>query len=220
LRGSIVEKQRVVPILTFDRYGTPLFQRLHDLGQRRDSGSGGQRGVQTLTKDPAKMTPKELKAAIQAEADARTTPTLHFMTARAYHASARSLMTNPLRQIAHADVPIRSLFHHAAELYLKAFLLHAGMTAAQLRTREGHDYERLVEEAQKRGLGLAPEFVDTLRALQDLGAFGRARYPSVGSEKLVTPKRLNDLCNTLAPLVGLPVFGTIPPARAHIIEPL
>ena len=42
------------------------------------------------------MTPKELKAANQAEVDARTTPKIYFMTARAYHTSARSLMKNPI----------------------------------------------------------------------------------------------------------------------------
>jgi hypothetical protein len=167
------------------------------------------------------MAPKELKAAIREEADARTTPKLHFLTARAYHASARSLMLNPLRRIEHAEAPIRALFHHASELYLKAYLLHEGVPAAQLRTAEGHDYERLVEQAQNRGLGLAAEFVDTMRVMQQLDAFGRARYQSVGLRpEGIRPVRLNALCNALAPLTGLLVFGTIPPARSHIIEPL
>lgn len=167
------------------------------------------------------MTPNELKAAVQEEADARTTPTLHFLTARAYHASARSLMLNPLPRVEHAEAPIRALFHHAAELYLKAYLLHAGMEAAQLRKAEGHDYERLVEEAQRRGLGLADEFVDSLQVMQQLGAFGSARYQSVGMRSEgITPKHLNALCNALLALVGLPILGKIPPARSYIIKPL
>jgi hypothetical protein len=167
------------------------------------------------------MAPKELKAAIREEIDSRTAPILHFLTARAYHASARSLMLNPLKRIEHAEAPIRALFHHAAELYLKAYLMHAGVTAARLRTADGHDYERLVEEAQRRGLGLAATFVDALRVMQRLDAFGRARYQSVGLRPEGNrPVRLNALCNALAPLVGLPVFGTIPPARSDIIEPL
>jgi hypothetical protein len=174
-----------------------------------------------LTQDPAKMTPKELKAAIQAEVDERTNPVLHFMTARAYHVSARSLMTNTIPRLAHRDAPIRALFHHAAELYLKAFLLHAGTLPEQLRGRDGHNYERLVEGAQDRGLGLTSEFVDILMDLQDIGAFSRARYQWEGFEnRLVQPGRLNDLCNALAPLVGLAVFGTIPSAQSNIIEPL
>ena len=52
-----------------------------------------------MAQDPVKMTPKELKAAVQAEADERTTPELYFMTARAYHASARSLMKNPIPRL-------------------------------------------------------------------------------------------------------------------------
>jgi hypothetical protein len=166
------------------------------------------------------MTPKELKAAVQKEVDAGTTPTLHFLTARAYHASARSIMLSPLpqREYGHADAPIRALFHHAAELYLKAYLLHAGVAAAQLRS---HNYERLVNEAQQRRLGLAAEFMDDLRALEALGAFGSARYQSLGTRSAgIEPERLNALCNALAPLVALPIWGTIPLARSHIIKPL
>jgi hypothetical protein len=166
------------------------------------------------------MTPKELKAAIQAEADARTTPQLYFMTARAYHASARSLMKNPIPRLGHREAPIRALLHHAAELYLKAFLLHSGMTPAQLRGRNGHDYEQLVEDAQDRGLVLASEFVDTLKVLQQLGAFSRARYQSLGTQQPIEPEQLNGLCNALAPLIGQRVLGTIPPAQADIIEPI
>src|SRR5580704_5179032 len=99
------------------------------------------------------------------------------MTARAYHASARSLMENPITRLGHRDQPIRALLHHATELYLKALLLHSGMTPTQLRGGIGHDYEQLVDEALKRGLVLAPVFVDTLKTLQELGAFSLARYP-------------------------------------------
>jgi hypothetical protein len=174
-----------------------------------------------LAQDPGNMPPKELRAAIQAEADARTTPELNFMTARAYHASARSLMKNPIQRLEHEDAPIRALLHHAAELYLKAFLLRAGTTPAQLRARNGHDYERLVEDAQDRGLVLASEFVDTLKELQRRGAFSRARYQSIGIETgAIEPERLNDLCNALAPPIGLRVFGTIPQAQLRIIEPI
>jgi hypothetical protein len=173
-----------------------------------------------MTQDPARMTPKELKAAIQAEADARTTPELHFLTGRAYHASARSLMRNPIPRLAHGDAPIRALFHHAAELYLKAFLLRAGMTPTKLRQSAGHDYERLIEAAQEHGLELAPDWVDVLKTLQAIGAFSRARYQSFGAQTTVVLQRLSDLCNALAPLIGSAVFGTIPAAQAHIIEPL
>jgi hypothetical protein len=173
-----------------------------------------------LAQDPAKMTPKELKAAVQAEADARTTPQLYFMAARAYHASARSLMKNPIPRLAHRDAPIRALLHHAAELYLKAFLLHLGLTPAQLRGGHGHDYEQLVDEALKRGLVLAPVFVATLKALQELGAFSLARYPFVGTKREIGLEVLSTLCNALAPLIGPQVLGTIPPARADVIEPI
>jgi hypothetical protein len=173
-----------------------------------------------LAKDPAKMTPKELKAAVQAETDERTTPQIYFMTARAYHVSARSLMKNRIPKLSHRDQPIRALFHHAAELYLKALLLHSGMTPAQLRGRRGHDYEQLVDEALKRGLVLAPAFVATLKSLQQLGAFSMARYPFVGTVWEVGLQSLSGLCNALAPSIGPRVLGGIPPARADIIEPI
>jgi hypothetical protein len=173
-----------------------------------------------LEKDPSKMTPKELKAAIQAEVDTRTTPQQYFVIARAYHVSARSLMNNPIPRLGHWDAPVRSLFHHAAELYLKAFLLRSGMTPAQLRSGAGHDYEKLVEDAQDRGLVLASQFADTLRALQQLGAFSRARYQFVGIQREIELEDLNNLCNALAPLVGPHALGAIPPARMDVIEPI
>jgi hypothetical protein len=166
------------------------------------------------------MTAKELRAAVQAEADARTTPVLYFMTAKAYHTSARSLMNNPIPGLGHADQPIRALIHHAVELYLKAFLLHSGMTPAQLRNALGHDYEQLVDEALNRGLVLAPVEADTLKALKDLGAFSQARYPVVGSTRVIGLEVLNVLCNALVKLVGPQMLGAIPPARGDIIEPI
>lgn len=170
--------------------------------------------------DPSGMTMKELAAAIRAETDARTTPELYFMTARGYHASARSLMKNPVPRLAHGDAPIRALLHHAAELYLKAFLLRSGTTPAELRDKKGHDYEKLVDDALKRGLVLAPGFVQTLAVLQLFGAFSRARYPSVGIQMDIGLEDLNGLCNALAPAIGPQVVGTIPPAQAHIVNPI
>jgi HEPN domain-containing protein len=162
------------------------------------------------------MTPKELKAARQAEVDARTTPTLYFMTARAYHVSARCLMQNPPSRLSHGDVPVRWLLHHAVELYLKAFLLEKGMTPAKLR-EVGHHYERLAKEAQKRGLGLAAGFADTLTEMEERGGFSRARYQWVGIEPHIDSERLNDLSNALAALVG-PVAW--PKVQAHLVRPI
>jgi hypothetical protein len=173
-----------------------------------------------LEKDPAKMTAKELRAAVQAEADARTTPQLYFITAKAYHASARSLMNNPIPRLGHADAPIRALIHHAVELYLKAFLLHSGMTPAELRNGLGHNYEQLVDEALNRGLVLGPAEANTLKALKELGAFSQARYPVVGSSRVIGLEVLNVLCNALLRLVGLQVLGALPPARADLIDPI
>jgi hypothetical protein len=67
---------------------------------------------------------------------------------------------------------------------------------------------------------LASEFVDTLKVLQQLGAFSRARYQSLGTQQPIEPEQLNGLCNALAPLIGPRVLGPIPPAQADIIEPI
>ena len=87
-------------------------------------------------------------------------------------------------------------------------------------TGHGHDYEQLVDEALKRGLVLAPVFVATLKALQELGAFSLARYPFVGTKREIGLEVLSSLCNALAPLIGPRVLGTIPSARTDIIEPI
>jgi hypothetical protein len=171
----------------------------------------------TVAQKPAT---KVVKAARQAEADANTTPTLHFLTGRAYHVSARSLMKNPPPRLSHKDAPVRSLLHHAVELYLKAFLLKKGMTPDKLRGKDGHNYERLVEEAQKRGLGLDPAFENTLIGMQFFDVFSTARYQSGGGHTIIPPEALNDLCNALAALVGRAVLGTIPKAQSHIVRPI
>jgi hypothetical protein len=64
---------------------------------------------------------------------------------------------------------------------------------------------------------LAPVFVTTLKALQLIGAFSRARYPFVGTQMDIGLEDLNGLCNALAPAIGPAVLGTIPPAQADII---
>jgi hypothetical protein len=168
------------------------------------------------------MTLKEWADALKAEADGGTSALLYFVTARAYHASARSLMKKPIRRPAQREAPIRALLHHAAELYLKAFLLHSGMTPAQLRRIEiRHNYEKLVDDALKRGLVLGPKPVMSLQVLQLLGAFSRARYPFVAANQAdIGLDDVNEVCNALASSIGPQVLGTKASAHPHLIEPI
>ena len=108
--------------------------------------------------DPSGMTLKEWADALKAEADARTTPQLYFMTARAYHASARSLMKNPIPRLAHRDAPIRALLHHAAELYLKALLL-----LCLPQTISGNNNDEVRRGSAEQRAGRAVGLADILR---------------------------------------------------------
>jgi hypothetical protein len=50
--------------------------------------------------------------------------------------------------------PKYSLFYHAMELALKAYLIQQGVSAGDLKNKFGHDIKKLVDEAVNRGLSL------------------------------------------------------------------
>lgn len=79
------------------------------------------------------------------------------------------------------DAPIEFLFWHAIELYFKAYLRAQGATAAELRTKFGHNLSRLHAACVDQGLSLSryPEaffdFMDPDEAIE-------ARYIRIGAK--------------------------------------
>ena len=79
----------------------------------------------------------------------RTTPIGLYHYAYSYAASASALSKLKVKAN-HADAPVRFLYTHAIELYLKAFLLTQGLTVKRLGGREfGHNIDRLMEKSRE-----------------------------------------------------------------------
>ena len=82
--------------------------------------------------------------------DERTNSLGLFNTAEAYRLSARALQTAKVRH-GHADKPLRFLYYHALELYLKA-LLRQKHSMATVRNKFGHQISCWCEKPRRSGL--------------------------------------------------------------------
>src|SRR4029077_3473405 len=95
----------------------------------------------------AKPTPEELADEAQ-----RVTPIGYFNFAETYRTAARTLRRSK-NKATHKESPIRFLYFHAIELYLKAFLRAHDIHPYDLRTKYGHSVGQL-SKAVGRGLSL------------------------------------------------------------------
>lgn len=83
--------------------------------------------------------------------------------------------------------PVCNLIGHAAELYLKAFLMAKGRTPKELKDKKlGHNLLNLYKASEQEGLALDEEYVDALASLSsDYGEPPYVfRYPELGKRKL------------------------------------
>ena len=133
------------------------------------------------------------------EAEVRTTPVGMFNYGHAYAASAAALNETKLGTT-HSDAPIRFLFSHAIELYLKAFLLLNGVTVEDLRGRAlGHNLKSLTSKAVKLGLNVSKEHREWIglanEAILD-------RYIETGSRTVLLPNSLTAICSNLHEQIG------------------
>lgn len=131
--------------------------------------------------------------------DERTTPIGLFHYAHSYAASAICITEQEIDAV-HPDAPIRFLFSHALELYLKSFLLLRGITMERLRSREfGHDLVKLAEEAQQHQLLISSTYLDQLAvANQQI----LDRYIVVGVRRVLEPETLHSICKDFNQQIG------------------
>jgi hypothetical protein len=126
---------------------------------------------------------------------------LHY--AHAYAASAIAL-TKVKIDTTHPDAPVRFLFSHAIELYLKAYLLLKEVPVEDLRSREfGHNLEKLASEAVNLGLCVSPEH----RA--GIGLANEAmldRYIETGVRRVLPPESLSAICSNLNEQIGPAIY--------------
>lgn len=104
----------------------------------------------------------------------------------------------------HSDAPVRFLFSHAIELYLKAYLLLKGVTVEELRSRAlGHNLKKLTATAVKLGLD-----VPTVHR-QSMDVANEAildRYIETGARTVLLPEGLSEICANLHEQVGPAVY--------------
>ena len=126
--------------------------------------------------------------------DERVTALGLFHSAHSYAMSAIVLKKADI-SIIRSDDPIRFLYTHAIELYLKSFLRLKGVTVQQLRSREfGHRISVLRSKAQEFGLQLK-HFEEEQLDLLDDGI--RDRYPEIGFRTILSEDALWQLCSKL-----------------------
>jgi hypothetical protein len=143
---------------------------------------------------------------VRPDDDDCTTPM--FSTSNAFLKSAMALEEEHRKKIGHAG-PILFCYCHAIELYLKA-LLRLVHSVAALSTKFGHDFERLLTEAERLGLVLADEDRHVLSGI-DIEAMLEARYIRTGSKSLQLEnkrrayERVGESIGALLRKAGVPV---------------
>lgn len=134
----------------------------------------------------------------------RTSPVGLFHHAHSYSVSAATLTKSGIR-VTHPEAPIRFLYTHAIELYLKSFLMVKGISLARLRSRAlGHDLCALFREAVN--LGLVPDrpMESEISSLNDAI---RDRYIETGVRHILPIQALHSLCESLNRQVGPIIYS-------------
>lgn len=128
---------------------------------------------------------------------ARVTPIGLFNFAETYWTAAKALKRSKARST-HRESPIRFLYYHAIELYLKAFLRLHGHTPQELRSKKfGHRTCCLTERAAQLGLEFDDEDVEVFSLMTTTDAIIRSRYLETGFFRWPTLEALNRTCKSL-----------------------
>jgi hypothetical protein len=132
--------------------------------------------------------------------DERTTVLGLFNTADAYRLSAMTLQATPVRH-GHANNPLRLLYYHALELYLKA-LVRQKHGVKTLRRRFSHSISSLVREAEALGLVVTDGDREVLGIIGSSDAMIEARYIKTGPKTWATLEALDRTCSSIRANVG------------------
>ena len=128
-----------------------------------------------------------------------------FHYAHSYAASAMKLAEVKIAT-SHSDAPIRFLFSHAIELYLKAYLLLQGITVGELRSRAlGHNLKKLTSKAVTLGLAVPTEHRQSM-VLANENEANLDRYIKTGSRSVLLPEGLSEICSNLHEQIGQAVY--------------
>jgi hypothetical protein len=137
------------------------------------------------------------------EDESRTTSTGLFNLAEAYRMSGEALMAAKIKT-AHAESPVRFLYYHAIELFLKAFLREHGHSAAVLSDPKkfGHKTAKLTARAAQFGLSFSDRDREVLDLMGETDAVIRSRYIRTGPFTWPRVEALSDTCENLRQDIG------------------
>ena len=153
--------------------------------------------------DGKKSEPARIRAVEDYDEDERVTPLGLFHSAFSYAASA-SVLTATDRKIIWSEEPIRFLYSHAVELYLKSHLRLSGLRVNELRSKNlGHKISKLRARAQELGLQLSEIQEKQLDVLD--GAI-LDRYPAIGMRTIIGLPYLHEICVHLHYQIGPKVY--------------
>lgn len=139
-----------------------------------------------------KPSPEELR-----EEEQRSTAVGFFNIAETYRTAAKALRRSKAKAT-HKDSPIRFLYYHAIELYLKAHLRAHSIHPSALRSHEyGHDARKLSRKSEVLGLALAEHDKEVFRLMADTDAVIRSRYISTGYFRWPDVGALDGTCKRL-----------------------
>jgi hypothetical protein len=109
-----------------------------------------------------------------------------------------------------ASLPVRNLYYHSIDLYLKSFLCSRGLLPSDLDGRFRNDFRRMRRQCQKRGLLLEKPYSETLEYFVVTPLPLRLKFSATGFYRVPTVRALDELCQVLRDRVSpalLPAIG-------------
>ena len=119
-----------------------------------------------------------------------------FDEAEAYWRAAVELEKAGLSD-AFAALPVRNLYYHSIDLYLKSFLCARGLLQRDLDGRFRNDFRRMRRQCQKRGLVLEKPYSETLEYFVVTPLPLRLKFSATGFYRVPTVRALDELCQVL-----------------------
>jgi hypothetical protein len=109
----------------------------------------------------------------------RTTATGLYNFAESYRHAADCIRSRKAKPL-HFEAPIRFLYYHAVELYLKSCLRGAGLDPETITRRYGHRFVKLRKACSSRGVQFADKDIAVMKVI-DGENYWRSRYIKTGS---------------------------------------
>jgi len=126
----------------------------------------------------------------------RTTALGLYNFAESYRHAADRIRASKAKQLPF-DAPIRFLYYHAVELYLKACLRGHGLTPTEIKKRYGHGFKKLQRACASRGVVFDDEDIEVIDLI-DGSNYWLSRYIETGSARYASLPALARTCDSLA----------------------